>query len=202
MLTAFSNRCHVSEMKRKAIPRCLFPDHPVGVCFVALAMLLSACDRSPQPEATANNSTNRESVGQKIQFSQNGNSEQYRVSGWSHTETDFTWTEGSSAKLEVPVASGAGPWTLKVSMSGLIRPPELPSQLVEVYANDQKIAEWQVGSVSEFRATIPASASKPGGTMSIEFRIPKATSPQALGVNTDPRVLGVCVRWLELAKTG
>jgi hypothetical protein len=202
MLTAFSNRCHVNAMKTEPIWRCVFPRHPAVVYFVGLAMLLGACERASQPAApNAETPTSSASAGERIQFRQGGNSERYRVSGWSHTEADFTWTEGTSAKLEVPVPS-SGPWTLIVSMSGLIRPPDRVAQAVEVYANDQKIAEWQVGSVSEFRATIPASASKAGGTMAIEFRTPGATSPQALGMNSDSRVLGVCVRWLELAKNG
>lgn len=187
-------------MKREAILRRVFRGHPAVVSRIGLAMLLCACDKAPQSPANANNSTNTDSVGQKIQFSQGGNSEHYRVSGWSHTETDFTWTEGTSAKLELPVPSTAGPWILKVLMSGLIQPPARTSQPVEVYANDQKIAEWQVGSVSEFSATIPGEVTKPGGTLMLEFRTPNATSPKALGMNADTRILGICVRSLELTK--
>jgi hypothetical protein len=170
------------------------------VSIVGLAMLLCACNKAPEPTANSNNSTNSESGGQKIQFNQGGNSERYRISGWSHTETDFTWTEGTTAKLNLPVASDAGPRTLKVLVSGLIRPPDLPFQLVEVYANDKKIAEWQVGSVSEYSAPIPAEVTKTSGSLTLEFRMPKATSPKALGMSADTRILGICVRSLELTK--
>jgi len=188
-------------MKREAISRWAFPGHPAVASIVGVAMLLCACDKAPQPTANANNSTNSESAGQRIQFNQGGNSERYRLSGWSHTETDFTWTEGTTAKLEIPVASDAGSWTLRVLMSGLIRPPDLPFQLVEVYANDKKIAEWQVGSLSEFSATIPGEVIKTGGSLTLEFRTPKATSPKSLGLNQDPRILGVCLHHLELARS-
>lgn len=185
---------------KETLLRRVFSGHPAMVSLVGLAMLLCACDKAPQTTANGSNPTNNESGGQKIQFNQGGNSEHYRVSGWSHTETDFTWTEGTSAKLELPVTAGAGPWILKVSMSGLIQPPQRPSQLVEMYANDQKIAEWQVGNVSEFTATIPAEVTKTSGALALEFRTPNATSPKALGMSEDTRILGVCVRSVELTK--
>ena len=86
-------------------------------------------------------------------------------------------------------------------MAALIHEPELPFQPVEVYANGQKIVEWEVGNTAEFVATIPGEITKNGGALDIEFRTPKAVSPKTLGINADPRVLGICVRSVELAKT-
>jgi hypothetical protein len=139
-------------------------------------------------------------IGQRIGFGQGGTSEQYRVSGWSKTEEKFTWSEGTSAKLSLPIGDVTGPLLLKITMGGLMHPPDLPAQPVEVYANDTKIADWQVGNTAEFAATIPGNANKGGGKVDIEFRVPKATTPKSIGQNDDPRRLGICVTALELTK--
>jgi hypothetical protein len=89
---------------------------------------------------------------------------------------------------------------LKMIVGALFHEPDLPVQPVEVYANGQKIAEWQVGIAAEFSATIPGEITKAGGTLALEFRMPKATTPKALGVNADTRVLGICVQSLQLTK--
>lgn len=172
----------------------------LGVSILAGLILayLSGCGK---PTGSGESSAAGKSVvGQRIEFKQGGGSEPYRVSGWSQTEEKFTWSEGTSAKLQLPVGSDGGPWVLKVTVAGLINPPDLPAQPVEVYANDKKIADWQVGNTADFSAPIPESVNKAGGKLDLEFRIPKATSPKAIGQNSDPRILGICVHAIELAK--
>jgi hypothetical protein len=169
---------------------------------VAAVVLLTGCNKAPESPAPGSSSDSSASiVGKRIAFGQGGNSERFRVSGWSDTEREFTWSQGTAARLELPIGSDGGPWTLKLAMAGLIHEPDLPFQPVEVYANDKKIAEWQVGNTAEVAATIPEDVNKAGGKLSLEFRTPKATSPKALGQNQDSRVLGICVRWLELASS-
>jgi hypothetical protein len=170
---------------------------------IALGLVaLAGCDRSetaigagPAPAAAA------VQLGTKISFGEGGNAGPYKVSGWSTTEAKFTWTEGSSARLKIPIAPANDPISIKFTMAALVKPPELPFQPVEVYVNDQKIAEWQVGTTAEFAAAIPASITKPGGDLTVEIRTPKATSPKSLGLSADPRVLGICCLDLELAKS-
>jgi hypothetical protein len=156
------------------------------------------CNKSSSP---GDNNGTADVVGKRIEFKTGGNSEQYRVSGWSVTEPKFTWSEGTSAKLALQISPVASGLAVKVTMAALVNPPALPFQPVELYANGQKMAEWQVADVAEFVATIPGEITKAGGTVTLEFRTPKATSPKALGLNEDARVLGVCLTSLELAKT-
>jgi len=157
------------------------------------------CKRSDQSPSAVDAAAS-DVVGRRIEFKTGGNSEPYRVSGWSTTETQFTWSEGTVAKLNLPVAANPGGLRLKLMTGALIHEPDFTSQPVEAYANGQKIAEWQVGDVAEFTATIPGEITKTAGTLTLEFRTPKSTSPKALGVNADPRLLGICVRSLELTK--
>jgi hypothetical protein len=151
-------------------------------------MLLAAC-------------SDRTVVGQQIQFGQGGGSEAYRKAGWSHTEQKFTWSEGNSAKLSLPIGKETGPLNLNVAMAAFTHPPELPSQPVEVFVNGQKLAEWQVNAnPAGYYVTIPADKITGVSTLEIEFRTPKAISPKSVGLSEDGRVLGVCLASLELAK--
>ena len=138
--------------------------------------------------------------GTKVSFGQGGGSERYKESGWSKTEEKFTWTEGTVAALKMKVPATADSITLKIRMSGLIKEPALPFQPVEVEVNGQKIADWQVGDLSEFVAAIPHDITKKGGELTITLKTPKATSPKALGINPDPRILGICCLSLEISK--
>jgi hypothetical protein len=85
-----------------------------------------------------------------------------------------------------------------MKLTGLVKAPELPYQLVDVQANGTRVASWQVGADSEFTAAIPAELVKKGGTLRIELRIPQSTSPKKLGLGSDDRFLGVSLSELEI----
>ena len=184
--------------------------HRAFACLAVGLFLLCAlpsCDRttptSSQP-AAADSPTKAGSgsvVGKVIPFA--ADSERYRVSGWSKTEGNFAWTEGTSAKLALPVPAEAGRLTVNMTLRGLVQPPTLPVQPVEVYASKQKVADWQVSDSAVFTAVIPAELTKSGGgTLDLELRIPKAVSPEALGMEPpDGRILGVCVYSIEVRST-
>ena len=167
-----------------------------------LLLCTQACEKpsstTSQPAALSSpaNAAPGSVVGQVIPFT--ADSERYRISGWNKTEGDYAWSEGTSARLALPVPAGVGPLTVKMRLRGLIQPPNLPFQPVAVYVNDQKIADWEVAEGAAFTAQVPAEVSKMGETLNLEFRIPKATSPKALGMNADDRILGICAYSIEI----
>jgi len=152
----------------------------------------TAVDRSSEPVEVP--------YGTRIVFGQGGNSDSYKVSGWGRTEEKFTWSEGTSAELRIPVAATDDIIVLKMRIAALFKAPELPFQPVEIYINGQKIVEWQVGDTAEFAVAIPHDITKLGGVLTLNIKTPKATSPKTLGLSADPRVLGICCLDLELSK--
>jgi hypothetical protein len=173
-----------------------------GAIVASLALSLFAISGCNRSETGADNSSAPPEVayGTRITFGQGGTSEPYKVSGWSKTEEKFTWSEGSSAELRLPVAASNDTIALKMRIAALIKAPELPFQPVEVFVNDRKIAEWQVADTAEFVAAIPRDITKSGGVLTVSIKTPKATSPKTLGLSADPRVLGICCLDLELTK--
>jgi hypothetical protein len=172
----------------------------MGAALWTLTLIsLAGCNR---PQTAVNQPSGPAEVpyGTRIFFGKGGNSEPYKDSGWSTTEEKFTWSEGTAAELRIPVAATDDIIVLKTRLAALVSSPELPFQPVEVLVNGQKIAAWQVGETAEFAVAIPHDITKLGGVLTLSFKTPKATSPKALGLSADPRVLGICCFDLELTK--
>lgn len=134
----------------------------------------------------------RYELGSVVLFGENREGSRYQLSGWQPAEPEFAWTTGQAAlTFELPINT-RGPLNLRVRLTGLIKPPELPAQLTEVFANGTKVADWQVGDTADFHAVLPAEvAGANGGVINLEFRVPRAATPQSLGLGNDPRTLGV-----------
>src|SRR3954453_15600194 len=104
---------------------------PVGrvLCLILALISFGACNPPETPSNSALPPPLR--FGTRITFGQGGNSEPYKVSGWSATEEKFTWLEGTSARLRFPITATEANITLKMRIAALIKPPELPAQPVE-----------------------------------------------------------------------
>lgn len=168
---------------------------------VAGAVLTTSCSKTKIEPLSTNQSGRDYALGKQILFGESGDSERFKVSGWNSTEKEITWTEGPLAVLQLTGIDATGSLRIKMTLAALVKPPELASQSVEVFANGQKVADWQVTGKSEFVALIPPGGSQ-GNTLTIELRIPKAASPKSLGLSEDPRVLGLSCFDLTISKTG
>ena len=173
---------------------------PVAVA-AALAVL-SVYGQFKTPDKPVPSSNVDLAYGTEVSFGAGGNAEPFQVSGWSETETQFTWTEGTSAVLAMRVSPTTDRVMLRMKLAGLTKDPELPFQPVEVYVNDRKVADWQVAKPAGFSAAIPQEMTRHGGLLRITLKIPKAASPKALKMSVDPRVLGVQCSDLRLVIEG
>ena len=171
----------------------------MNVAVAAAVGLLVGCDNS-SPD-TASLAPPKLGYGTKVSFGRGGNSDVFKVSGWSATEEKFTWSEGGEAILKMTTTPTDELVVVKMTLAALVKEPELAAQPVEVSVNGQKIAEWQVGNTAEFTAPLPHDISKMGGPLTISFKTPKATSPKTLGLSADPRNLGICCHFFELSKS-
>ena len=185
-----SRSCHLLLMHMS--PRQLFFLIVLCLTFPAVLQVGYAAAETPKDEKTY-------TLGSVVNFGAGGEAGKFKTSGWSNAEKEFTWTEGKGAKLSLTLAQGEAALTLRMKLVGLIHPPEVSSQPVEVYVNGQKIAEWQVAAPANFTATIPQkiAATK---QLEIELRTPGSTTPKALKMNEDTRVLGVACYELAISK--
>ena len=175
---------------------------------VAAASLFWSCGPSEDTASTAGNpkadstaasssiapTTNKYSIGDTISFAATGNSKPFKVSGWSDAETRLSWTNGPVAVLALRIDPTPDPLTLRIKCGGFAKTPQGPPQPVEVFVNDQKIANWDALDLADHTAPIPPAITAGGGLLTVTLKVPNAVSPRSLGLSDDPRLLGVsCV---------
>jgi len=143
--------------------------------------------------------------GLLIDMSTHGNGAKLGT-GLSPTGTGGRWIEGKSASLalDVPLQTQTSSWQMEVTTQAFVVPAH-PSLTVEVRVNDEKVTEWEFTDASQQKrvVTIPGHllekakyALKEAQQLAlIEFNILNPVSPKALGMNQDPRDLG-----LEISK--
>jgi len=141
-------------------------------------------------------------LGTPLSFGAHGGAVAYLLTGWSQAEAGWRWTEGTSASLEFTLPKIGRDLTVRARLSALKRSADNPMQRVLLYANGEKVAEWEVGDAADFAAAIPAAIpaaiAEAAPSLNLELQTPNATSPKALGLGEDARVLGVCVYELQI----
>lgn len=169
-----------------------------------VALTLGAACKKTQRKTPPRRTTPRVAsytFGQVVHFGRGGDSDVYKRSGWGDTETEMTWTNSRSAVLVFTLPDSEKPLRLRMRLAGFTYSPELPYQPVEVYANDEKIADWQVSDIGNHVAIISPSVAN-HQQLYLELRMPRANSPKALKVGEDLRVLGVSCYELEMTEAG
>lgn len=121
--------------------------------------------------------------------------------GWSVPETAGTWTDGKVVTLawRNTIRSGANAtFTLQADPYLTEAHPTLGAR---VYVNDQLITTWQfsMAAPTETVFRVPAAILALSSVTEVRLEMDDATSPKALGLGQDARVLGLFFRSLSAA---
>lgn len=133
-------------------------------------------------------------IGETMSFGQDDarKNQAYKVHGWSHAESDFTWTEGSEAILKLKLSrKPKKDCTLCIDALPYLRRGHT-FQHVTVFANDIPVAEWHITQHGKFCATIPC-AQLQSDDFVLRFVIPNSCSPRENEGAHDDRKLGMAV---------
>ena len=103
-----------------------------------------------------------------------GDCDRFLRAGWAKPDHAFTWTSRTSAKLKFSLAPTKGPLGLRMRVMGNLQLPELPCQVVQVFANGRKVALWLVDAADDFYAIIPAGVVRADGKLNVELKLPRA----------------------------
>lgn len=157
----------------------------------AEAALALANQRDSNDDAPQGAREQSYALGTVIDFGAAGNADRYKQSGWYTAEEGFSWTGKAPGVIALAVPKTDVPLDLRAKLGGMIKPGRLPVQPTDVYANGEKIAEWQVGTPAEFHAVIPNEVIGKDGRLEIEFRALKPVAPKAIDAGGDVRILGL-----------
>jgi len=122
-----------------------------------------------------------------LRFGTDGNSDSYRLSGWSANEDSWNWTMGKEASLRIPLVDVNSDVLIECKISHVFPLKDNKPQIVEVYSDDVFVGSWEVLSPGNYEMVIPREYVADSGLV-LNFKLPNAESALALG---DPRVLAV-----------
>lgn len=135
-------------------------------------------------------------LGEELTFGKNGNSNPYRYLGFQGDETGFTWTSGCKSEM-VFALDEVCDTNLLLSMNF----GTLSNQNMIIYCNGNFVAEYSANGTYELQLVIPYEFFKDEGCIDLTFELSNATSPQALGLSDDPRILALSFRSISLTET-
>ncbi len=138
-------------------------------------------------------------MGQSVNFGLSGNSAEFCRFGWSAQEEKYRWTEGSQVGLSFHLQEGNAERNilLRLKASAYLG-GGLPQQEIRVFANEKRIATWQMKGLSWYEAVIPAGLIGEKGMLNIVFAIGAPTAPSDVGASKDARKLGISARELVM----
>jgi len=167
-------------------------------------LFIGGCNYEMPPPYTGEPHFHLYALNEKVRFGLGGDSHRFKLHGWSHTEQEFTWTDGAGASLIFFAPRTDRDVTFEMRLSPCLHPPELLVQPVHVTLNGRRVATWEVTEEKVYTLTIPHDfiAARPRAVpgrpnlrdsvvLLFDFFIPKAQFPALIATGPDWRRLGV-----------
>ena len=138
--------------------------------------------------------------GGRIEFGFMGNAQQYQIHGWSSPEDGFTWTQGESASLNIPLTKTSSAVALEVNLMPFVVPDKLARQRVLIEVNGDEVGQWELNSrtFQDKTVLLPERILRGTNSMTLTFKTPDAFSPAQLGLSSDRRRLGIALRDIQI----
>lgn len=135
-------------------------------------------------------------LGHPESFKAPGAWNEWLTNGWSVPEAGGVWSSGARAEItidprELSLASQGV--RLNFEVYGLVT-AEHPRQHIQVSVNGMAAGTHEVvfpDNQMQFDVVVPAAEMTSSNGIHIAFDLPDAVSPQSIGMNSDPRVLGI-----------
>jgi hypothetical protein len=139
----------------------------------------------------------------KILFNEKGDSDIYTIFGWGHQEANHRWTIGPQAGLQFLLdAPPESDLLFRIKAFSYLARGEIDRQVVDVTANGEQVARWNIQEENWYEAKIPKDLVGEDGGLKIVFDISNPASPAEYGHSSDSRKLGIGVRELVIKETG
>ena len=121
--------------------------------------------------------------------------EPFLAQGWSPPEDGCRWTDGKTATLLFGLSEPL-PRVVQIELAPFIVAGKLPEQAVQLFLNDQEIAQWSLTENAVVIQTIPLPQTLLREQNRLDFLLPNASSPRELRLGLDVRRLALKIHWL------
>ena len=136
----------------------------------------------------------------EILFGEGGNAQRYLLGGWDRYDTCAQWTDGKNAALAIQLQSTDLDHSLTINAMPWLGWGAIAQQRVIVTANGHHVGEWVFDQQeTQEKSMVIPHAVLDGDIQTISFELPDSKSPKDLGINVDPRELGIMVHSLVLS---
>jgi hypothetical protein len=123
-------------------------------------------------------------------------SDSYVWYGWSASETQYRWTEGTQAALIFSIEKPRD-ILLTIKFVPFLVASQHQSQRVAILLNGKSIDDFTADNPSPGERTVTLPANFLVQKNSLRFVLPDAVSPSSLGLSHDDRLLGLAVYWMR-----
>lgn len=134
-----------------------------------------------------------------IDFSQDGNSVNFDLTGISPQERTFRWTDGNNATISAlvsPAGEAISKCQLRIVADVYVNGKN-PTQSFSVKVNGAEVGKVEDGISGEFLFDVPVELVNNTNRITIELILPDANSPSAIG-GSDVRLLGLALKEVQL----
>lgn len=132
-------------------------------------------------------------LGTELLFTENDTSgTRYCIKGFSHNETNFTWTNATKAEMKFNIKDEYADLCINLEYDIFTN-----SQRIIVYANKHEVANY-IATEGEVKQIIVPKEYITDGSLVLSFELPDAVSPEELGVNKDSRTLALAMKSLTI----
>ncbi|MCF6171606.1 MAG: glycosyltransferase family 39 protein [Bacteroidales bacterium] len=135
-----------------------------------------------------------------IDFSSQGNSEDYTTYGWGKQEEDFRWSSDLNAGIRFPVpAEPADGLAIQLLCFPYLARGKIPQQPLIVRVNNHIVAEWSIINQRWFKVLLPLKLLGDESIVHLDFELKNAASPASFGHSNDTRLLGFGVKKIKIS---
>ncbi len=122
--------------------------------------------------------------------------EKFKWYGWSTSEEQFRWTETNEAGMTFTLDK-TDYSSLQIKLGTFLVPGKLDAQRVNIVLNEKEFASLTLskGESRIYSVKLPENALRNRNILTL--KMPDAASPEALGIGSDERSLGVRAEWME-----
>ena len=135
-------------------------------------------------------------TGRRIAFAKEAG-RAFQLDGWSFSEDEWCWSEQHRATLIFAV-NNPPPKQLRLCFGPCVDDSH-PRQRIKIRLNGQTLADLELSRPDPVEYTFPIPVGSLGAKNRLTFEMPDAFSPQEAYKRRDFRLLGVALRWMELA---
>jgi hypothetical protein len=139
---------------------------------------------------------------QVYSFGQRGDVRPFLGDGWHRGEPNLTWTIANIAHINLPAPIGRGPHMLRMSFTPLVIDGGVPGQDFTVLAHGVVLGQFHATAETTLVLPLPEELAHAGDTLPITLHLPDARRPNEFGATTDPRLLGLAFRSIEIETVG